>query len=703
MWSTRCVLRVRVRVRVDAFCLWDTRAPACVVKPVLQHDGIAIPCIQKLRPRPCIQLTFPYRAPPRLEPRLRGEVGKRPRRRQRSGRALGPAASAGRGLERLHLLGDGAAVVCVGGREVRNRSLLDELLGIHEVPGDVAREAVSFLRVQHAAVELAALREVVLVAGLVAHDVARGLRRVPGLLPHHRRSGEAVGEVVGRATLVGVHRHGAVALVVGDLAGEWAVHGDRLIVRAQAVAVRVRVGEEPALEHLIRRRLDAGDHVRRREGQLLHLGEVVLRVAVQHEAAHLDERVVLVRPDLGHVERVEGAALRLLVAHDLDVHRPAGRLSVRDGVVEVSDRVVRIGSLDLRGLLRQEVADALVRLEVVLHVHGLPVRIDVLEGVRAIAIHVAIAVGRAAVGEQERHLVRGLRAQRDEVPEGIRVLQMRARVALLRVNEAGEEDGVSDEEDGRVVAHEVPVAFLRVELHGVASRVPRRIRRAGLAAHGRKAHCHGRPLPKLVEEGCSAVLLHWGKRHKLVMSRPPLISIHCPLGLPPSGLVTSKYPNAPAPLACTTRSGILSRSKCARESTRLKSFVRKKPSAALATPQPASRHAKAGSMNPYLQDDGTACTGGPGRTERVGRGAGRHGRRGLPRLQLGEALQLIAGGVARHFAAFGAEIWLRSGDLAQSSRDVTVMHAWQLLGTSSRLDGFHWWKPAAEGISLAEF
>lgn len=40
----------------------------------------------------------------------------------------------------------------------------------------------------------------------------------------------------------------------------------------------------------------------------------------------------------------------------------------------------------------------------------------------------------------------------------------------------GEEDRVADEKDGRVVADQVPVALLRVELHGETSRVARGVR-----------------------------------------------------------------------------------------------------------------------------------------------------------------------------------------------------------------------------------
>ena len=66
---------------------------------------------------------------------------------------------------------------------------------------------------------------------------------------------------------------------------------------------------------------------------------------------------------------------------------------------------------------------ALLYLPVELAVHSLVVLVDQLEGVAAIAIHVAITVRRAAVGEQEGHLVSGLRSQRDEIPEHVRVLE----------------------------------------------------------------------------------------------------------------------------------------------------------------------------------------------------------------------------------------------------------------------------------------
>ena len=60
-----------------------------------------------------------------------------------------------------------------------------------------------------------------------------------------------------------------------------------------------------------------------------------------------------------------------------------------------------------------------------LAVDGLALVVDQFEGVGAVAVHVAVAVGDAAVGEQEGDLVGGLRTQRDEVPEHVGVLPER--------------------------------------------------------------------------------------------------------------------------------------------------------------------------------------------------------------------------------------------------------------------------------------
>ena len=55
---------------------------------------------------------------------------------------------------------------------------------------------------------------------------------------------------------------------------------------------------------------------------------------------------------------------------------------------------------------------------------GLPISIDHLKGVTAIAIHKPEAIGCTSVGEEEGHLVHCLRSKSNEIPECIRVLKV---------------------------------------------------------------------------------------------------------------------------------------------------------------------------------------------------------------------------------------------------------------------------------------
>ena len=57
-----------------------------------------------------------------------------------------------------------------------------------------------------------------------------------------------------------------------------------------------------------------------------------------------------------------------------------------------------------------------------LAVDCLTILVDQLEGVGAVAIHVPVAIGNASVTEQEGHLVGGLRAKTNEVPEHVWIL-----------------------------------------------------------------------------------------------------------------------------------------------------------------------------------------------------------------------------------------------------------------------------------------
>ena len=151
----------------------------------------------------------------------------------------------------------------------------------------------------------------------------------------------------------------------------------------------------------------------------------------------------------------------------------------------------------------------------------------------AVAVEVPVGGGDAAVGEEDGDLVEGLGALRPEVPLHVHVAEVGPGVPLLGVDEHLELVWIADEEDGRVVSDEVPVALVGVELDGEPADV------AGVGSRPRS--------PATVE-----------KRRKASVLRP-ILRTSCAGGrvMP----VTVKVPYAAA-LGVDDASGMRSRLKC---------------------------------------------------------------------------------------------------------------------------------------------
>ena len=122
---------------------------------------------------------------------------------------------------------------------------------------------------------------------------------------------------------------------------------------------------------------------------------------------------------------------------------------------------------------------ACLRIPVELDEVRLPVGVDQAVGMYAEALHGAIAARDGAIRHGPHQHVSDLRHQRRKVPErvvrrpGLRHREV--RLGLGRMHEIGKLHRVLDEEDRDVVADEIPVAFVRVELHGKATDIPGRI------------------------------------------------------------------------------------------------------------------------------------------------------------------------------------------------------------------------------------
>ena len=119
--------------------------------------------------------------------------------------------------------------------------------------------------------------------------------------------------------------------------------------------------------------------------------------------------------------------------------------------------------------------------------------------------------------------------QRPEIPVVGGATQIGARVALHRLVEIGEFQRVAEKEDRRVVADEVPVAFLGVELEGKAANITLGIGCTALAGNGRHPGEHRRFLADLAEH------LGAGKagdvvRHGEGAESAGTFGMHAPLG-----------------------------------------------------------------------------------------------------------------------------------------------------------------------------
>ncbi|MCY1333938.1 hypothetical protein D9M69_196790 [compost metagenome] len=368
------------------------------------------------------------------------------------------------------------------------------------------------LRRAHAVPEQAGLGEMIGEAGRTHPDlaalhrlmegreaaVARRRRRLPGPV--------AVDGIrlVGSPPAVDLLAMRRVALVVVERT-ERLVDRDLVEVRpAEAQQLRVGIGEQPALHQRVVAEIDARHDVADVEGHLLGLGEEVVGVAVQHHAPHHPHRHQFLGDQLGRVEQVEAEAQLVLFLHHLQAQLPFRVVAALDVLPQAATVEVRVLAGELLRLVPDQRADARLRPPVELHQARLALVVDQPEAVHAEPLHGAEAHRDGAVGHGPEHHVRRLRRQRDEVPEGVVGRgaggDLVVRLGFHRVDEVGELDGVLDEEHRHVVADQVEVALVGIELHREAAHVAHRVGGTARPLHRGEAHEHRRALARLAEE-----------------------------------------------------------------------------------------------------------------------------------------------------------------------------------------------------------
>ena len=110
-------------------------------------------------------------------------------------------------------------------------------------------------------------------------------------------------------------------------------------------------------------------------------------------------------------------------------------------------------------------------------------------GVAAESVHVAVA--RPECRDRlidDRHLMQRFGQERPEVPVVVGAAHVGARIAFDGVVQVGEFQRIAQEEDRRVVAHEIPVALIGVEFHGEAADVAFGVSGAAFARNRGETH-----------------------------------------------------------------------------------------------------------------------------------------------------------------------------------------------------------------------
>ncbi len=177
----------------------------------------------------------------------------------------------------------------------------------------------------------------------------------------------------------------------------WLVDGQAQVIDAQPVALGVTIRCNAELQHLVRAVTNTGHNMGGREPRLLNFRKVVFRVAVQLKFTHFNQRIILVRPDLGEIKRIIVRLGRIRLWHDLYAETPFREIASLNRIIKVALVGLAIFTNRFGGVITGLGFDALFGLEVELHPEALILRIDERIGVRAIAVHMPVACRQATV------------------------------------------------------------------------------------------------------------------------------------------------------------------------------------------------------------------------------------------------------------------------------------------------------------------
>ncbi len=217
------------------------------------------------------------------------------------------------------------------------------------------------------------------------------------------------------------------------------------------------------------------------------------------------------------------------LGHHLHLQMPAREVAAVDGLDEIALMALAVLADEFSRLRVRQVLDALLAAQVELHPEALVGRVDEAERMASEAVHMAVGLRKSAIAHDDRDLVKCLGQQGPEVPVAVGVAQIAAWIALHRSVEVRELQWVAQEEHRRVVAHQVPVSLLGIELHGEAADVTLGVCGPAFAGDGREAHGDVRGFADLREHFRPSELRDVVGDRERAECRGPL-SMHPPFG-----------------------------------------------------------------------------------------------------------------------------------------------------------------------------
>src|ERR1700674_2459579 len=126
------------------------------------------------------------------------------------------------------------------------------------------------------------------------------------------------------------------------------------------------------------------------------------------------------------------------------------------------------------------------------HERRFPTSVNQTEGMHTESFHKAKRTRYRTIGHDPHRHMNALWRERNEIPKivmgGLCLRESAVRFRFGGMDEVGKLNCVLNKKDGHIIAHDVPVAFLRVQLYCEAAHIAGKISRAFVAGYRREAY-----------------------------------------------------------------------------------------------------------------------------------------------------------------------------------------------------------------------